>query len=114
MSEIPLTDGLSRIPRSPGQADSRPVPNGPIWLLPMRRRAAAGIPSHHQNDWDVFPQSTQILTGAFGRQFERIAAERRYRHLVGYIIDNPIEAEGAVRLQAEPASRNRYGEGVNP
>ncbi len=48
-------------------ARDRPIsglsPDPRIWLLLMRRRAGAGVPSNRQKDWDVFPQSTQILTG---------------------------------------------------
>ena len=83
-------------------------------LLLMRRRAGAGVPSNYQSDGDGFPQSSQILTRGFGRQFKRIAPQRRYRHRVGYLIDDPTELKGAVGQQVELVSRNRDGEGVNP
>ena len=80
----------------------------------MNRRAGAGVPSNRQRDWDLFPESTQVLTGTFGRQFKRIASQRLDRHQIFYLVDGPSEPKGAVGQQIELVSRNRDGEGVNP
>ena len=97
-----------------GTGRFQPVPNPINQLLPVRCRAGAGVSSNHQNDLDFCPQTTQVLTGSFGGQFERIAAERRNRNCVVYIIDDPAEFKGAGGQPIEPASWNRHGEGINP